>query len=126
MNCIFSHRSTSKDDKKIISDWLIKTDGEFVIYALNKKSKDFVILNDVLGRLPIYYFCKEGNELLSIKRNCNSYHTSFRKVMITMITMTRFDRMGIAQFLLFSHTLGKRTLLSEYLSIRASYSFNNI
>ena len=111
MNCVF-HTSSSQDDRKIILDWLIKTDGEFVIYALNKKTKDFVILNDVLGRLPIYYFCKEGSELL-LSREVDFITFFIREINDNYDNGDKFDRMGIAQFLLFSHTLGKRTLLKN-------------
>ncbi|MPZ07597.1 MAG: hypothetical protein GEU26_14475 [Nitrososphaeraceae archaeon] len=39
-----------------ITNWLLETDGEFVIYALNKTNQDFIVLNDALGRLPTYYY----------------------------------------------------------------------
>ena len=111
MNYIF-HTSTSQDDRKIILDWLIKTDGDFAIYALNKKSKDFVILNDVLGRLPIYYFYENGSQLL-LSREIDFISYFIRKSNDNHDNSDKFDRMGIAQFLLFSHTLGKRTLLKD-------------
>lgn len=110
MNCIFKTRSSSQGHKKIISDWLINTDGDFVIYALNKKSMDFIILNDVLGRLPIYYNCKDGNELL-LSREMNFISYLIQENHDIHDNNDKFDKMGLAQFLLFSHTLGKRTLL---------------
>jgi asparagine synthase (glutamine-hydrolysing) len=114
MNRIFNTRSNIQGDKKIISDWLLKTDGDFVIYALNKKSKDFVIMNDVLGRLPIYYFCNDGKTLLvSRELQFISYFIQESYDYYDNNNNDKFDRMGIAQFLLFCHTLGKRTLLSN-------------
>ena len=110
MNFIFSTRSYTDDDKKIISDWLFKSDGDFVIYALNKKSKDFIIINDVLGRLPIYYFCEEGKELL-VSREMEFISYFIQESDDNYDNNDKFDRMGVAQFLLFSHTLGNRTLL---------------
>jgi len=109
MNRIFSTRSVTEKDKKIIADWLLKTDGDYVVYALNKKTKDFVIMNDVLGRLPLYYYCKDGIELIV------SREVEFISYLIhdNDDNDNKFDKMGIAQYLLFSHTLGKRTLLSN-------------
>lgn len=112
IKCIFRSRRTSTADKKIISTWLVNTDGDFVLYALNKKNKDFVILNDVLGRLPIYYYWKEGNELL-VSREMQFISYLIRESHGNIDNYDKFDRIGIAQFLLFSHTLGKRTLLTN-------------
>jgi len=112
MNFTFSTRSNLQGDKKIISDWLSKTDGDFVIYALNKKSKDFIVMNDVLGRLPIYYYCRDGNELL-LSREMQFILSIIQESEDSHMTNDKFDRMAIAQFLLFCHTLGKRTLFSN-------------
>jgi asparagine synthase (glutamine-hydrolysing) len=112
MNFTFSTRSNIQGDKKIISDWLSKTDGDFVIYALNKKSKDFIVMNDVLGRLPIYYCCRDGNELL-LSREMQFILSIIQESEDSHMTNDKFDRMAIAQFLLFCHTLGKRTLFKN-------------
>ena len=112
MSFIFGTRSDTSGDKKIISNWLSRTDGEFVIYALNKKSKDFIIMNDVLGRLPIYYFCIEGRELL-VSREMQFISCLIQESDDNYVNTDKFDGMGIAQFLLFCHTLGKRTLLKN-------------
>jgi asparagine synthase (glutamine-hydrolysing) len=107
LNCIFSYRSGEERNRKVIIDWLLQTDGEFVIFALNKKTKDFAIINDVLGRLPLYYHYVEEKEII-ISRELQFilYLTQNRA-----IDVDRFDRMGIAQFLLFRHPVGSRTLL---------------
>jgi len=106
---IFEATTPSEEDKKVIADWLLETDGDFVIYALNKNTKDFVIMNDVLGRLPFYYYYKDKVEIIA------SREIQFISYLINdnRDNDNKFDKMGIAQFLLFSHTLGKRTLLSN-------------
>ena len=52
------HVSDERSEQRRIAvdKWLSTTDGEFVIYALNKKSDEFVVINDILGRLPVYYY----------------------------------------------------------------------
>ena len=106
---IFSTNLTADDDKKKIASWLLDTDGDFVLYALNKSNNDFIIMNDLLGRLPLYYTCRNGSELIVS-----------REIQLLFLWLQKYnddgnnlDRMGIAQFLLFSHTLGTRTLLKN-------------
>ena len=105
---IFETTKTSEEDKRVIADWLLKTDGDFVIYALNKKTKDFIIMNDVLGRLPFYYYNQNDEILASREIQLISYLIENEQHIDT-----KFDKMAIAQFLLFRHTLGNRTLLSD-------------
>jgi asparagine synthase (glutamine-hydrolysing) len=104
---IFDSRNKNQSDKKIIADWLADTDGDFVIYGLNKNTMDFVILNDFLGRLPFYY-TKSSYEMIGSREiQMISY------IQDNTSNIPKFDQMGVAQFLLFSHTVGKRTLLNE-------------
>ena len=48
-----------------VDKWLARTDGEFIIYALNKKDKEFVVINDILGRLPLYYYYDDAKVIIS-------------------------------------------------------------
>ena len=106
---IFYHKSQLA--KKIIVNWLLQTDGDFVIFALDKKNKDFAILNDVLGRLPLYYYyLAKGTEII-VSREVQ--FLSSYLIQDNANNSSKFDRMGLAQLLLFCHTLGKRTLLAN-------------
>jgi asparagine synthase (glutamine-hydrolysing) len=100
------HRSDS--DKKIITDWLLQTDGDFIIYAFNKNTKDFVIMNDALGRLPFYYY-KDNEKIIA------SREIQFISYLIkdNHENHNIFDKLGIAQMLLFCYPLGNRTLLNN-------------
>lgn len=109
VNRIFTNKLTTDEDKKIIADWLVRTDGDFIIYALNKNTGDFVIMNDVLGRLPLYYYCKEGMEMI-VSRDLPFISTLIHD---GVDDGSKFDRMGIAQYLLTGSTLGKRTLVTN-------------
>src|SRR5262245_7678367 len=52
-------------DRTHITEWLLNTDGDFIIFILHKKSNRLAILNDALGRLPLYYFATEDELLVS-------------------------------------------------------------
>jgi len=86
-----------------ISEWLLNTDGDFIIFSLNKKLNRVAILNDALGRLPLYYH--EANGQLIVSREL--------RFITKMLTDWQFDRMAIAQYLLFGYPLGRRNILEN-------------
>lgn len=101
MENIFNNQAV--ETHKIVVNWLLKIDGDFIIFALDKKTKDFAIINDALGRLPLYYY-KSDQELI-ISREL--------RFISNLVEDNKFERMSIAQYLLFGYPLGKRTLLSN-------------
>ena len=86
-----------------ITEWLLNTDGDFIAFVLNKKTNAVALLNDALGRLPLYYYNAEGQLVV----------TRELRFIPKLLGDVRFDRMAIAQYLLLSHPLGKRTLLEN-------------
>lgn len=108
VNQVFAIKKITQEDKKMIANWLLQTDGDFLIYALNKNTKDFIIMNDILGRLPLYY-CKQENEMTV------SRELPFMSYLIqeNLDNGAKFDRMGIAQYLLTGTTMGTRTIMSN-------------
>ena len=86
-----------------VAEWLLNTDGDFIIFILHKYSHRISLINDAFGRLPLYYYNSDGKLLIS------------RQVQFVsdLINNQQFDRMGIAQYLLFGYTTGKRTLLNN-------------
>lgn len=92
-----------------IAEWLLTTDGDFIIFILNKKTKEIGIINDALGLLPLYYYKTEKKLLVSREL----------RFIRNLISSIKFDRMAIAQYLLFCHTLGKRTLLENVYRLEA-------
>jgi asparagine synthase (glutamine-hydrolysing) len=99
-----------------VNRWLSITDGEFVIYALNKESNEFFIINDILGRLPLYYYGDDMRLIISRELSFVSY-LLWNDIDIRNIENKEnkflFDRMAIAQYLLFGYPLDKRTLISD-------------
>jgi asparagine synthase (glutamine-hydrolysing) len=84
-----------------IARWLRDTDGEFVLVAVQRSTGRLAILNDLLGRLPLYCRRLPGGVLLSREL----------RVITRLLPAIRFDPMGMAQFLLLGFPLGDRTLL---------------
>ena len=50
--------------KALLDNWLQANDGDYIIFIIDKKSKNAYILNDALGRLPLYYF-KIGTRIVA-------------------------------------------------------------
>ena len=106
---VFQTSPMSNEDKNIVSEWLLNTDGDFMLYALNKNTKDFVIMNDILGRLPFYYHYDEDGEFMASREIQLLVHLADNN----KDCENKLDKIGMAELLLFSHTLGKRTLWSN-------------
>jgi asparagine synthase (glutamine-hydrolysing) len=106
----FSGKNSEKGEDLNIHSWLSTTDGEFIIYALNKKNKEFVIINDVLGRLPIYYYDDDTKVIISRELSLVAHIISHNDGNDTKNEYL-FDKMAIAQYLLFGFALDKKTLL---------------
>lgn len=97
-------------DKRGVTDWLLGADGEFIIFAFDKETGVLAVLNDTLGRLPLFYHKSKGKLMLS---------RSIR-FLADMTGEVKFDRMAIALYLLFRHTLGEKTLFESINRIRPS------
>jgi len=79
--------------------WLLDTDGDFVVLAVNKETGALALFNDALGRLPIYYHAGETRFVAS------------RQIgLVVALAGHGLDRMGMAQALLLRYPLGRRTL----------------
>ncbi|QLG48573.1 asparagine synthase-related protein [Natrinema halophilum] len=89
------------DDDEFLADWLLETDGEFLLVAVDKDSGRLGLLNDPLGRLPAYYF-HDGETFLFSRE---------LRYLINEAPIDGFDPMGVAQCLLFGYSLGDRTLV---------------
>ena len=93
---------------KQISDWLLNTDGDFIIFVFNKQSNEIAILNDALGRLPLYYY--KSRDILLVSREL--------RFITNILNDYKFDKMAIAQFLLFGYSLGEKTLLENIYRVK--------
>ena len=92
----------------LLADWLLDTDGDFLVTLLQKSSNDFAIFNDALGRLPLY--CFRAEKRLIVSREI--------RFMARLVPDRKYDRYAIAQYLLFGYPLGKRTLFRDAQSLQ--------
>jgi len=84
-----------------IREWLLLHGGDYVLVMHEKKSGRWVCLNDVLARLPLYFYSNRGLTCLSREI----------RVLADIAGLSEMDRIGLAQYLLFGFPLGSRTIL---------------
>ncbi len=89
--------------KARITEWLLDTDGDFVIFILHKSTGQVCILNDSLGRLPLY--CSRIGSKLIVSREI--------RFITDTSNNTCLDRMAIAQYLLLGFMPGGKTLVEN-------------
>lgn len=95
-------QSHNKKNDQIIR-WLLNTDGDFIVFVLNKKYHTISIFNDALGHLPLYYYKTEKELVISREL----------RFITTLLNENKFNRMALAQNLLLGYSLGKRTFLEN-------------
>jgi len=83
-------------------EWVRAVDGEFVVFALQRSTARIVILNDLLGRLPLYR--RRTSRTLVLSREL--------RFIARLLPRLGSDPMGVAQYLLLGFPLGGRTLLN--------------
>jgi asparagine synthase (glutamine-hydrolysing) len=89
------------------ADWLSNADGDFLIFILNKRSGEMCIVNDALGRLPVYYH--ETGDRILVSREL--------RFITNLIDEIHFDSGAISQYLLLGYPLGKKTLFDNILRL---------
>lgn len=91
-----------------LDNWLVRADGDFIVYLRDKHSGNSYIFNDILGRLPLYYCYTERGIVIS-------RHIRF----ISNLTEKRgFDRISLAEYLILGYVLGERTLFQGIQQLR--------
>ena len=103
---IFHNRN---DVKEQVAEWLLNTGGDFIIFIFHKNSMGICIVNDAFSRLPVYYYKNADGKLVV---------SGEWRFVADLIDATSFDRMAIAQYLLFGYPLGRRTLLEKILYLQ--------
>lgn len=103
-----THWISQNNYKSKISEWLINTDGDFIIYIINNNNDSIFILNDIFGRLPLYYNVSESG--ITVSR-----YLRFIKLINNEL---KFNKIGISQFLLLGYMLGKHTILDNVFHLR--------
>ncbi len=92
-----------------LKNWILSTDGDFIIYFIDNSNNQIFILNDIFGRLPIYYQ-KNNEDVTAVSRYLNFINKVF--------DTAKVDNMAVAQFLLMGYVINKRTLYSGINQLR--------
>jgi asparagine synthase (glutamine-hydrolysing) len=98
------------DARGRLGKWLIRTNGDFVVFILNKDSEEILALTDALGHLPLYYCERDGLFLLSREM----------RFITNLLDSFRIDRVALTQYLLFSYPLGQRSYLDNVFRLGAN------
>ena len=103
-----THWISQNNYKSKLSEWLKNTDGDFIIYIIDNNNDSIFILNDIFGRLPLYYNVSENG--ITISR-----YLRFIKLINNEL---KFNKIAISQFLLLGYMLGKHTILDNVFHLR--------
>ena len=90
-----------------IKDWISGTDGDYLIFILNRNSNRLVIFNDFLGRLPFYY--TQFNEKIIVSREI--------RLLSKLTDQRNYDITSIAESLLFGYPLGEKTFIKNFVRV---------
>lgn len=90
-----------------LTDWLVETEGEFLIFLVDKKSGRIRFVNDIFSLLPVHYHISEHKIVIS--RDLGFV----RK----MTQTTHFSKRAIAESLVFGYPLQNRTLFEDILRL---------
>ena len=100
---ISEHMDDSKLLQKEIGSLMKEADGEYILFLYNIESKSMVVFNDILGRLPLYYYNENG--LFSVSREV--------KFIKSLIGDPKIDTGSLTEYLLYGFPLGGKTLLKN-------------
>ncbi len=98
---IYDHFLKNLNYKEKIKNFILGTDGEYIIGIFDKEN--FLIFNDALGRLSLYYFQDEKNFLIS--RDIG--------IINNFISKKEIDENSFSEYLLFMYPLSNRTLIKN-------------
>ncbi|MFX0134057.1 MAG: asparagine synthase-related protein [Candidatus Hodarchaeota archaeon] len=98
--------SNSKNGiEEIVNKWILDSDGDYIVLIFDKVKNMFFIFNDALGRLPLYYYYKQESGNFVLSREV--------KFILNFMDKIKFNKLAIAEYLLFRYPLGKSTLIEN-------------
>lgn len=93
--------SNHRDCRARVAEWIMENDGEYIVIVHNHETGALALLNDVLGRLPMFYR-RLPNKALLLSRET--------KYLIAAAGENSLDPIGIGEFLKHGFSLGDRTM----------------
>ncbi len=100
---IRSHADGDGDGDKAVRKFLLAAEGEFVIILYDKARGRLFIANDVMGRLPLYFFA-DGDSLI-VSREL--------KFILPFLPQITFSQDGILEYLLFGFPFKENTFVDS-------------
>jgi len=104
----------NNDYKNLIKEFIDDSDGDFIALIYFKQLGEFIIFNDRWGRLPSYYYYDDDIFIFSREL----------KFILNFIPSIQFDKVSMAEFLIFEYTLGDKTLIKNIYRVSPSHMFN--
>jgi len=92
---------SGKSRDAILKRYFADSDAEFILLVFNKVSKKVLIVNDVLGRLPLYFF--KNQEVAIISRNIRFF---YQTVGLELNSQAALETLSLG------FTLGDKTLFN--------------
>ena len=103
-----AHCATSPGNQTTcLADWLRATDGDFLIFIFQKKTKSVIFINDLFARLPVYYY--GDGRTFALSRDIAYVRQNSPE--------PRLDPMSLTQYLVFGFPFGQRTLFEGIYSL---------
>lgn len=97
--------------KNELNEFISAADGEFIVHMYDRQNKIYLVFNDWLGRLPIYY--RVSKDFVVVSREVK---------FIVFLDGATLDQRALADYLLFKFPLGRSTLISDtYRLLPASF-----
>lgn len=90
-----------------IRSWLLDADGEFIVVIHHKRTGVVYIVTDALGRLPLYY--SRDDQSIMVSRHMD--------LVVAVQERKEYNKLAIAQYLLFAYSLGSTTLVQDVHSL---------
>jgi len=90
-------------NKAGVADWLLDTDGEFLVFIMDETSGRIAAVNDVFSLLPTCYFISASMTVIS--RDLN--------MVLKQARIRDFDKAAVGEYLLFGYSLESRTLFKD-------------
>jgi asparagine synthase (glutamine-hydrolysing) len=86
-----------------VKEWLKELDGDFIILIVDKLFGRYIIINDILGRLPFYIYSSVEHVIISREM----------KFIFKQIRKNEIEKFAVAESLLFGYPLGTKTYLKN-------------
>jgi hypothetical protein len=98
----------NKDYREILRQFILKSDGEFIVLIYFPKIGHFLLFNDRWGQLPCYLYHKKDTIIISREV----------KFILSYLPEIKYNKLALAQYLILRYPLDYRTIFDEIYRIK--------